>query len=400
MQLVKPSGVRRERFARGPKMNEPWTETQFCDLLEYGVSRKMSDIKLIGMSAPFIRVHGRWEPACETFMSHADIERIAVWTSANEGLPSQVKGGHFSDYAYDLRVARNLRRRFRCNATAHVASGGNTGISLVMRKIPDAIPALADVGLEEDGKPGFIVRNCFPPQGIVLWTGPTGSGKTTSLAACIRFLLAARPHLSLETYEDPVEFDYSLARGEGPLVQVSMREHLGGDFSRIAPNAARRSSDVVVIGESRDRDSFRGLVQLADMGLLTFSTLHTRSVAETPSRILNTFPEGERPEIRASLVHGLRLVVQQRLLPRVGGGRIAVHEWLLLEESFRYRLSTMGLPEMIPAIRAEIERRAAADGGGQLLIHDVRRKLAQGLIGEATARVMETENSDLSKMGS
>lgn len=380
-------------FTGQPVGHDRWTEAHFKSLIEYAWGFKMSDIKLIPDFPPFIRVYGKWHAVNDTPITAGDIDLIIGAISGSDSLPARVRGGDFADFAYEVRAGRAARRRFRCNASGMVMPGGLTGVSLVLRTIPESIPTLADASLVEGNRISPILKNMFPAQGIVLFTGPTGSGKTTTLAAGIGYLLRVHPELSVETYEDPVEFDYRTARGTGPLIQMSVTDHLRGDFQKIAPNAARRSSDVVIVGETRDKASFRGLIQLADMGMLTISTLHTRSVAETPSRILNTFSADEQPEIKASLIHGLRFIVQQRLLPTVDGRRVAVREFLALSERIRYELSRQRTEEMIPFLRQMTAKH------GQLLINDVYAKYKAGIIDAPTFKRMEAENEEAMRIG-
>lgn len=379
-------------FTEGPLSHQRWNLDYFRALIDYAVTFKMSDIKMIPEYPPFIKVHGRWYAVTENPVIPADIDFLVANISGSDALPAKVRGGDFADFAYESKATRFTRHRFRCNATACLMSGGQTGISLVLRTIPESVPTIQEAALvEPNGKPGYILKNMFPQQGIVLFTGPTGSGKTTTLAAGLGFLLVSHPEFSVETYEDPIEFDYRTAGGTGPLIQMSVSEHLGGDFQRIAPNAARRSSDIVIVGETRDRASFRGLIQLADMGMLTISTLHTRSVAETPSRILNTFSPDEQPEIRASLIHGLRFVVQQRLLPTVDSRRIAVREWLAFSEGIRYELSKQRTEEMIPYLREQTQKK------GRLLIEDVYDKYRAGIISTPVYKRMEAEHEEAAR---
>lgn len=376
-------------FTEGPLEHQRWNEDYFRKLIEYAISFNMSDIKLVPEYPPYIRVYGNWYNVNDIPVIPNDVDTLVSVISGSNGLPTKVRAGEFADFAYEINLDRFNKRRFRCNATACLMSGGQSGISLVLRTIPDNIPTIEEVGLvDENGDPGYILQNMFPPQGIVLFTGPTGSGKTTTLAGGIGYLLVTHPNFSVETYEDPIEFDYRTAHGTGPLVQVNVTDHLGGDFTKIAPNAARRSSDIVIVGETRDRNSFRGLIQLSEMGMLTISTLHTRSVAETPTRILNTFPADEQPEIKTSLLHGLRLVVQQRLLPTVDKRRCPVREWLVFSEPIRYELSQLKTSEMIPYLRECTKKY------GRLLIEDVFDKYQQGRISEATYRRMEAEHEE------
>lgn len=382
-------------FKGGPVNSQRWNEAHLEKLIEYGTSFKMSDIKFIPDYPPFIRVYGRWYPVAQETMRDHDIEALVAITSNSTTLSPIIKSGNFQDFAYETNFQNDgivTRRRFRCNATACSLPGGQTGISLVMRRIADKVPTIDEADLvDENGNPNYILQKMLPYQGLVLFTGPTGSGKTTTLAAGIGYLLLTRPETSIETYEDPIEFDYRTAGGTGPLAQMSVSHHLGGNFEKIAPNAARRSSEVVIIGEVRDKASFRGLIQLGDMGMLTISTLHSKSVAETPSRILNTFTADEQPEIKASLIHSLEFIVQQRLLPTVDGKRVAVREYLNFNEKIRYELSNLSPEQMIPYLRQETIK------NGQLLLNDVYRKYTAGIISRETFKKMEAENNDMDK---
>lgn len=383
-------------FTNGPKADERWTKAMFDALIYYAREFKASDIKLVPGCPPYIRVYGRWYWVNKIPLSDSEIDRITGFIAGSEYISSRVKGGDYADFAYEVKAGRDERLRFRCNSSGSVLQGDLSGTSLVLRSIPNSVPRLEDVDLMKnvDGElvASPILKNMFPPQGIVLFTGPTGSGKTTTLAAGIGYLLRAHPYLSVETYEDPVEFDYRTAGGKGPLVQMSVTKHLRGDFSRIAPNAARRSSDIVIVGEVRDRASFKGLLNLSDMGMLTISTLHTRSVAETPSRILNAFPADEQPETRASLFNGLRLIVQQRLIRTVDGKRVAVREYLAFPDKLRYELSYLKPEEITPFLRRCVL------ASKHSLMDDVHAKFKEGLISRVTYRQMEAEFNGMAEI--
>lgn len=375
---------------------ESWNESHLYKLIDYTENFSMSDLKFIPGFPPFMRVHGQWYAINNTPITGRDVDFLVMLTSNSDGIVAQVRNGAYADFSYEYLRLDSSRRRFRCNATGCVTPGGSTSITFVMRNNAERIPSLEEVGLIDvvNGKerPSHIVANMFHPQGIVLWTGPTGSGKTSSLASSLGFLLITHPELSVETYEDPIEYDLRTAGGFGPIAQMSISDHLQGDFTRIPHNAARRSSDIVVVGEARDQASFRGLVQLADMGMLTISTLHSSSVANTFSRILNTFPSDERPQIQTSLINGIQFVVQQRLLRTVEGKRVAIREYLVFTEEIRYKMSNMNIAEIVAYLHIQTKEK------GRLLVDDALEKYKLGIIPRSEYEYIKNENDEKEKM--
>ena len=165
-----------------------------------------------------------------------------------------------------------------------------------------------------------------------------GSGKSTLLAAILRDIIEkGGRHVS--TYEAPIEFDFdAIPNPGGPVSQSTIPEHLKS-FLTATRNSTRTAPDVVLIGESRDPDTLRGMIESAEIGVAAYSTVHTRSVPETISRIINVFPIGERLQITATLISSLRLIISQRLLPLAdGSGRIALREYLAFTPEIREAL--------------------------------------------------------------
>ena len=162
-----------------------------------------------------------------------------------------------------------------------------------------------------------------------------GSGKTTLLAAILRHIIE-KGGRNVATYESPIEFDLlSIPNQGGPVSQSTIPEHLQS-FIRAVRNSTRTAPNVVLIGESRDADTLRGMIESVETGVAAYSTVHTRSVPETLSRIINVFPVEERLQVTVTLLSSLRLVVNQRLVPMLGGkGRVALREFLAFTPEIR-----------------------------------------------------------------
>ena len=152
----------------------------------------------------------------------------------------------------------------------------------------------------------------------------------------------------MSTYEAPIEFNFAGIMREGPVSQCTIPEHLGS-FAQAVRTSTRTAPDVVLIGESRDPETLRGMIESAETGVAAYSTVHTRSVPETLSRIINVFPFEEQRQIASTLLASLRLIVNQRLLPKVGGGRIALREYLAFTPEIRTELLQTPTERLIPA---------------------------------------------------
>ncbi len=364
------------RFEHEPLRS--WTPTEFDAFLVWATAMGASDVALIPGSPVWIRLHGIWLIASQRRVTTDEISALLDYTSRNPSASAQVKGGEDQDYAYEIKIDRASRRRFRVNATG-CRDGWNFGMALVLRTIPAIPPTLEEIGVERE-----ILDSAFPNNGLVLVTGVMGSGKSTLLAAMLRHI---RQHQArnILTYEAPIEFDLmDIPNPCGPLVQSAIPEHLR-DFVRAPRNAARRAADVILVGESRDPETLRGLAEAAEIGVAAYSTVHTRSVSETPSRIINVFPGDLQNQVASTLLASLRLIIQQRLVPARQGGRVALREFLVFTAEHREHLFQVPLSHLIP----EIEQLVQKDG--QPLVRDARRKFEAGLIDEDHYRAIEHE---------
>jgi defect-in-organelle-trafficking protein DotB len=214
-----------------------------------------------------------------------------------------------------------------------VADGYSTGVKIVFRTIPSAPPELRSLNVEQE-----IWDHAFPENGLVLVTGIMGSGKSTLLAAILREIIV-KGGRNIATYEAPIEFDFdTIPEPGGPVSQSTIPEHLQS-FLTATRNSTRTAPDVILIGESRDPETLRGMIESAEIGVAAYSTVHTRSVPETLSRILNVFPHEEHLQVAATLLSSLRLIISQRLFPHPSGnGRAALREYLAFTPQIREKL--------------------------------------------------------------
>lgn len=321
-------------FAMFP--HEPLLRWEYADidaLLLWATHTGMSDLCLCSGSPAWMRLHGAWRAVSQRPISAEELLLALERLTKNNSVAAMIKSGQSDyDFAYQIEESRGVRRRYRGNATP-VADGYSTGVKIVFRALPAMPPALDDLQVE----PG-ILEHATPANGLVLVTGVMGSGKSTLLAAILRHIIELGGR-NVITYEAPIEFDFTtIPKAGGPVSQSAIPDHLQS-FLKATRNSTRAAPDVVLIGESRDPETLRGMIESAEIGVAAYSTVHTRSVPETLSRIINVFPVEERLQVSATLLSCLRLVVSQRLLPLPDGkGRTALREYLAFTPQVREEL--------------------------------------------------------------
>ena len=275
-----------------------------------------SDAHLKVGQPPGVRVSGKLKPQGTEPLTPADTEAIAksVLTPENWNIFS-----HIGDV--DCSYSVPGLARFRVNVMRQRGS-----ISLVMRFIPERIPTFQELGLPE------VCRTLAKkPRGLVLVTGPTGSGKSTTLAAMID-LLNGSEEAHIITMEDPIEF---LHRDK--KCYINQRE-IGGDtpdFAQALRRALRQDPDIILVGEMRDLETIALAVTAAETGHLVFGTLHTTGAMKTVDRIVNVFPPVQQTMVRMQLAGTLQGIISQTLVPKIGGGRVAALEILLATDAAR-----------------------------------------------------------------
>lgn len=309
-----------------------FTEDHVDPFLMWCVRKGTSDISIQTDRPVYTDIHGTLYPATYRALDGVD---MAVFLHKIYGSDAQARlaSGRDLDVSYEIRPDRYSRSRFRVNITA-ILSRGRDAAQITMRVMPSEPPRLVDMNIEQQ-----IIDNWAPRQGMVVITGPTGSGKTTLLAAGNRMLLE-RPYGcgKMLTYEAPIEFTYDTIHSPRSLVaQTEVHRHLP-DFASGVRNALRRKPNIILVGEARDRETISAAIEAAQTGHAVYTTTHTTGVASTVRRMISAFDKSERSERAYALMETLRMIVTQSLVPKKGGGRIGVREWMIFPDEVREKL--------------------------------------------------------------
>jgi twitching motility protein PilT len=287
-------------------------------ILERGIELRASDVHLTAGSPPAVRVHGHIELLHDFGSLEPDDVRQLIYRITKTDQQKQLEIDRQLDFAYGLRG----KARFRVNAYYQRES-----LAAAFRLIPAEIKTLEDLGL-----PQSLHEFASKPRGLVLFTGPTGSGKSTSLAALIDEINRSRTD-HIITIEDPIEFLHKHQR-----CIVNQRE-IGQDavgFAEALRGALRQDPDVILLGEMRDLATISTALTAAETGHLVFATLHTQSAPSTVDRIIDVFPAAQQDQVRQQLANTLQGIVTQTLLQKAdGSGRVCALEILFLDDAIR-----------------------------------------------------------------
>lgn len=286
-------------------------------LLEEVIKRKASDLHLQVSLPPMLRVDGALIPVPGTEALTEESVEALVFAILDEDQKQIL----LKDKEFDFSFAFGDLGRFRVNA---FHERGNMAAAL--RLIPNEILSIEQLGL-----PPIVNKFADYPRGLVLVTGPTGSGKSTSLAALINKINHERA-THIVTIEDPIEFTHKSIKS----VIVQREVHYDTySFSAALRSSLRQDPDVVLIGEMRDLETISSAITIAETGHLVFATLHTNSAAQSIDRMIDVFPPHQQPQIRSQLANILMAICSQRLVPSIGGGRIAATEVLVATPAVR-----------------------------------------------------------------
>lgn len=317
--------------------NEPprLTDVQVDELIMYCVQNQTSDISLQTDRPATAEIHGYLYPMTARPLDPADMNTIMTKLYGVDAA-AKLAAAKDLDLSYEIRVDRFTRVRFRVNMTA-IQSKGRDAAQITMRVMPSQPPSMKDLGIEQD-----IIDNFAPRQGLICVTGPTGSGKSTLLAAGMRMLIEREGGCGkMLTYEAPIEYTYDMITNPQSLVaQTEIPRHLPS-FAAGVRNALRRKPSIILVGESRDRETVGASIEAGQTGHAVYTTAHTMGVASTLRRMVSVFEPNERNERAGALMETLRMIITQALVPRATGGRIAVREYLIFDDVLREELLEM-----------------------------------------------------------
>jgi len=340
-----------------------------AELLAFSVKHNASDLHLSAGLPPMIRVDGDIRRVNVPALEHKTVHAL-VYDIMNDKQRKDFEEFLEVDFSFEIPGLA----RFRVNAFNQ-----DRGAAAVFRTIPSKVLSLEDLDA-----PSVFKDICNNPRGLVLVTGPTGSGKSTTLAAMMDYK-NNNEYGHILTIEDPIEFVHQSKKCLINQREVH-RDTLG--FAEALRSALREDPDIILVGELRDLETIRLALTAAETGHLVFGTLHTSSAAKTIDRVVDVFPAGEKSMVRSMLSESLRAVISQTLLKKVGGGRIAAHEIMIATPAIRNLVREDKVAQMYSAIQT------GQAHGMQTLDLNLQDLVRKGLVSKADAR-MRAVNRDL-----
>jgi len=342
-----------------------------AELLAFSAKNNASDLHLSAGLPPMIRVDGDVRRINVPPLDNKTVQNM-MYDIMNDKQRKDFEENLETDFSFEIPGLA----RFRVNVFNH-----NRGVGGVFRTIPSTI-----LSLEELGCPEVFKDIAEYPRGIVLVTGPTGSGKSTTLAAMLDYKNNTEFGHIL-TLEDPIEFVHQSKKCLVNQREVH-RDTLG--FAEALRSALREDPDTILVGEMRDPETIGLALTAAETGHMVFGTLHTSSAAKTIDRIIDVFPAAEKEMVRSMLSESLRAVISQTLLKKVGGGRVAAHEIMVSTPAIRNLIRENKVPQMYSAIQT------GQSLGMQTLDQCLQDLVARGLVSKQIA-MTKAANKDALK---
>ncbi|SDI94673.1 pilus retraction ATPase PilT [Pseudomonas flavescens] len=331
------------------------------ELLAFSAKQGASDLHLSAGLPPMIRVDGDVRRINLPALDHKQVHAL-IYDIMNDRQRKDFEEFLETDFSFEVPGVA----RFRVNAFNQ-----NRGSGAVFRTIPSKVLSMEDLGMGEIFKKVSDV-----PRGLVLVTGPTGSGKSTTLAAMLDYINSNKYHHIL-TVEDPIEFVHESKKCLVNQREVHRDTH---GFSEALRSALREDPDIILVGEMRDLETIRLALTAAETGHLVFGTLHTTSAAKTVDRVVDVFPAEEKAMVRSMLSESLQAVVSQTLLKKIGGGRVAAHEIMIGTPAIRNLIREDKVAQMYSAIQT------GGALGMQTLDACLKTLISKGLVSRESAR--------------
>jgi len=332
------------------------------ELLGFSVKQGASDLHITAGMPPLIRVDGDIRRINVPEMDQKEVHSL-IYEIMNDKQRKDYEEFLETDFSFEIP---NLAR-FRVNAFMQ-----NRGSAAVFRTIPSEVLAMDQLGM------GDIFRKISNvPRGLVVVTGPTGSGKSTTLAAMVDYINETR-YEHILTIEDPIEFVHQSKKCLVNQREVHRDTH---GFNEALRSALREDPDIIMVGELRDLETIRLALTAAETGHLVFGTLHTTSAAKTIDRIIDVFPAAEKDMVRSMLSESLQSVISQTLLKKVGGGRVAAHEIMMGTSAIRNLIREGKVAQMYSSIQT------GSSSGMQTLDQCLKNLVAKNIVSAEVAKM-------------
>lgn len=344
------------------------------NLLEECIRRNASDLHLQYGLSPILRIDGVLTPIASINPLNEETIRNLIFATLDEEQQKIL----IKDKEFDYSFAFGDIARFRVNAFHERGK-----LAAAFRLIPNKIKNINDLGM-----PAIVETFAEYPRGLVLVTGPTGSGKSTTLAALIDKINREKS-VHIITIEDPIEFTHKSQRAV-----IAQREVHYDTFSFAAAlrSVLREDPDVVLIGEMRDLETIQAAITIAETGHLVFATLHTNSAAQSIDRMVDVFPAHQQPQVRTQLSNMLMAICAQRLVPAVGGGRVVAAEIMVANSAVRALIRDGKTHQLDTAIQT------GADQGMQTMDRTLARLVQTGVITYDAAREYAVDINELNRL--
>lgn len=357
---------------------------QFKSLMLESLAHDASDLFIQPLGPICAQINGRMMALTKRPVDNGEVCTIIKWAAGRDTALTDILEGKAVNGRYELfdpekRAASGARMRYgyRVNAVPILCEGA-TSAQIVIRAIPNEPPTPDKVGLSQE-----ILKGATPKTGIVYVAGATGSGKTTTFAAIIRYVLEGDTPIkgNIVTYEEPIEFRFHTIQSPHSVIVQTQVPNMIADFYTGIREAMRRKPELIMIGELRDEETIRSAVEASLTGHAVFATVHAINVAAVMRRLISRFPEGERATAIFDIVETARFIMAQRLVRTRTGGRVAAREYLIFDDEVREQLISL---DQMGKVTQEIKR--LVEERGHSFQKEASQLLAAGVIDEHVAR--------------